>query len=144
MEINVKTFKELTKEELYEILRCRAEVFVVGQDCVYLDPDGVDFHALHVFIREDGRICSYIRVIEPGAKFDCASIGRVLTLEQYRRKGYARALMKRGIELAKEMSDRIEIEAQAYLIEFYKSLGFEQISDLFMLEGMLHAKMMLK
>ena len=39
MEISVKKFEELTKRELYEVLKARCRVFVVEQACPYLDPD---------------------------------------------------------------------------------------------------------
>lgn len=39
MELTVKHFRELTAEELYDIYRLRAAVFVVEQNCVYQDVD---------------------------------------------------------------------------------------------------------
>ena len=49
-----KTFSELSRDELYAILRVRAEVFVVGQRCFYLDPDGIDQRAVHVGLVDAG------------------------------------------------------------------------------------------
>ena len=40
MDIVVKSFDELTTVELYEILKARAAIFVVEQNCVYQDLDG--------------------------------------------------------------------------------------------------------
>ncbi|MDE6266832.1 MAG: GNAT family N-acetyltransferase [Muribaculaceae bacterium] len=141
MKITEKRFEELTTDELYEILRCRAEVFVMGQNCIYQDMDGIDKHSTHLYIEENGRIKSYLRIIDPGIKFPPASIGRVLTLKEYRGNGLARRLMSEAIRIAHRKAPVIEIEAQAYLLEFYRSLGFRQTSDVFMLENIPHVTM---
>lgn len=141
MEITVKNFIELTTEEIYEILRLRSEVFVVEQDSVYQDIDGRDNHSVHIFIKNDNGILSYLRVIKPGVMHAAASIGRVLTRKEARGHGLARALMLKGIDVAKSMGAGIEIEAQTYLKEFYESLGFMVCSDEFIYEGRPHISM---
>ena len=143
IKIRVKRFDELTTGELYEILRCRSEVFVVEQNCVYQDLDEEDSASTHLFIEEEGRIKAYLRVIDPGVKYVSASIGRVLTMKPYRGQGLARPLMIEAIRVAKSLSDTIEIEAQAYLRQFYKSLGFKESSAEFTLDGIPHISMML-
>ncbi|MDE6082089.1 MAG: GNAT family N-acetyltransferase [Muribaculaceae bacterium] len=144
MELNIKRFEELTTRELYEILRCRSVVFVLGQECVYQDVDELDFCSTHVYFSEGGRIMAYLRVIDPGVKFESASIGRVLTMDEFRGRGLARALMIEGIKIGKSRAKAIEIEAQAYLRDFYKSLGFREISEVFMLENIPHVSMVLE
>lgn len=141
MEIKVKEFNQLTPSEIYEILRCRAEVFALEQGIVYQDMDGLDQHSLHLFIIEDGKIKSYLRVIKPGGKFAHSSIGRVLTIKGERGKGLARHLMLKGIEIALSLSETLEIEAQSYLKDFYIDLGFLPISGEFILEGIPHISM---
>lgn len=143
IEIRVKRFDELTTGELYEILRCRSEVFVVEQNCVYQDVDEEDFASTHLFIEEEGRIKAYLRVIDPGIKYAAASIGRVLTMKPYRGQSLARPLMIEAIKVAKSLSDAIEIEAQVYLKNFYKSLGFRESSAEFMLDGVPYISMIL-
>jgi len=54
--ILVKSFQELSKLELYNILKLRAEVFIVEQNCVYQDIDDKDFKALHVFLKQSDQI----------------------------------------------------------------------------------------
>lgn len=144
MQMTIKRFEELTTTELYELLRSRAEVFVVEQDCVYQDLDGADRHATHLFFEDAGRICSYIRVIDPGVKYAAASIGRVITLPDYRRRGLSTQLIRKGIELALALSPVIEIEAQSYLREFYGSFGFRVVSEEFLLDGLPHFQMRLE
>ena len=128
METVVKRFDELTTAELYEILRVRAEVFVVEQNCAYQDLDGVDQDAYHVFLCEEGKIVAYLRVIDKGKRLDEVSIGRVISLR--RRQGLGGILMRAGIETAKEKFGAriIKIGAQVYAKPFYESVGFQQIS----------------
>ena len=144
MELQIKRFKELTTTELYEILRCRSEVFVVEQNCVYQDVDNVDYHSTHVFMKNDGKIIAYLRVVDPGVKFEGASIGHVLTMKEARGKGLARPMMKEAIKLAKKLSPVVDIMAESYLREFYKTLGFKETSEEFMLDGIPHQYMRLE
>ena len=75
IEIKVKTFQELTTQELYDLLQLRSEVFVVEQDCVYQDIDGKDQNALHVIGYKNENVVAYTRIFKPGYYFDEASIG---------------------------------------------------------------------
>lgn len=143
MDIKIKRFEDLTTSELYEILRCRAEVFVVEQNCDYQDLDMLDMASTHLYIEADGKIMAYLRVIDPGVKYSAASIGRVLTMKEFRGQGLTRLLMSEAIRIGKSLCDTIEIEAQAYLTEFYNSLGFRRTSDVFMLAGIPHVSMVL-
>lgn len=143
MDIKIKRFEDLTTSELYEILRCRAEVFVVEQNCDYQDLDMLDMASTHLYIEAEGKIMAYLRVIDPGVKYSAASIGRVLTMKEFRGQGLTRLLMSEAIRIGKSLCDTIEIEAQAYLTEFYNSLGFRRTSDVFMLDGIPHVNMML-
>ena len=141
MEIISKRFEELTVNELYMILQARSEVFVNEQEIIYQDMDGIDLCSTHLFITEKGKLCSYLRIIDEGVKYPEISIGRVLTLKPYRRRGLSRKLMEAAIEEVKERGLPIKIEAQAYLKEFYENLGFEAVSDEFILEGIPHVEM---
>ena len=106
MEIVIKAFQELSLEELYEILKLRSEVFVVEQNCVYQDVDDVDKEAYHVYLHENGKILSYLRVIDKGKRLEEVSLGRVISRtrrkgrkeDKNRRAGVCRAfLRKRGV-----------------------------------------------
>lgn len=141
MTIKVKPFESLTTRELYEIMRIRAEVFVMEQNCVYLDPDRADYRSMHLFVEEGNEVVAYIRVVEPGVKYDCTSIGRFVTKQNVRGKGYGHRLLIHAIELAKSMHPHIHIVAQAYLREYYENFGFRAISDEYMYEGLPHLDM---
>ena len=78
MEWKIKTFNELSNDELYEIIKIRSEVFVIEQQCIYEECDGKDKKAYHLFGEEDGEILVYLRILEKGVSFNEVSIGRVL------------------------------------------------------------------
>ncbi|MCH5225526.1 MAG: GNAT family N-acetyltransferase [Muribaculaceae bacterium] len=145
MEIVVKRFEDLTLEELYGFLHCRQEVFVVEQNIIYQDLDYIDQHSTHMFIRHEGKIAAYLRIIDPGVKYKESSIGRVLTMPEFRHKGLSRKLMIQAIEEVKAKDQMpIKIEAQEYLRNFYESLGFKTLSAPFILEGISHIEMLLE
>ena len=145
MEFVSKRFEELTLEELYGILHCRQEVFVVEQNIIYQDLDYIDQSSLHMFFKHEGEIVSYLRIIDAGVKYKETSIGRVLTIPAYRHRGLSRNLMELAIsEVIKGGNMPIKIEAQEYLVEFYETLGFQPISEPFILEGIPHVSMLLK
>lgn len=142
MQLYVKRFDELSLEELYEILQLRASVFVVEQNCPYLDPDGLDREALHLLLKDDNGIRAYLRVMDKGAESNHVSIGRVLAVD--RRKGLGTKILTEGINAAEEYfgADTIYLEAQSYAKELYAKLGFREISGEFMLDGIPHVKML--
>lgn len=129
METVVKKFEELNCFEIYEILKLRSEIFVLEQNCVYLDPDGVDLAAYHVYLREGGEVVAYLRVIDKGMRLDEVSIGRVVS--RYRRRGLGTKVMLEGIRVAKEKfgAEKIKIGAQAYAVPFYEQVGFKVLPN---------------
>ncbi|MBQ2957247.1 MAG: GNAT family N-acetyltransferase [Clostridia bacterium] len=143
MELVVKHFRELTSDELYEILRIRSEVFVVEQECVYQDIDGKDLDAFHVFLQDEEGIQAYLRVMNRGVSFDEVAIGRVVSMK--RRCGLGTEILRAGIETAIEVydADKITLEAQTYAREFYEKQGFVQTSDEFLEDGIPHIRMTL-
>lgn len=144
MEFVSKRFHELTLDELYQILHCRQEVFVVEQNIIYQDLDYLDQKSTHLFVKEKNKVVAYLRIIDPGVKYKETSIGRVLTMPDFRHKGLSRKLMQLAILEVKTKNEMpIKIEAQEYLVDFYKSLGFHEISAPFILEGISHVSMLL-
>jgi len=139
--LHKKLFSELTVDELYEILRIRAEVFVVEQDCVYQDLDGDDQASVHLWLTEGGRVVALCRVCPAGTHMEEVSIGRVITT--VRGKGYGKLMMLEGIKAAREHfgAARIDIEAQEYARGFYEQVGFRQSSEPFILDGIPHIRM---
>jgi len=143
MKFHVKKFEELSTLELYKILQLRNRVFVVEQNCVYLDTDDKDLVALHVFVKDGDKIIAYLRICKPGDYFDNACIGRVVTDPDYRRQKTGHRLMQKAIDIiTREMKhDTIEISAQKYLLHFYNQLGFRETGEEYLEDGLPHMKM---
>ena len=139
--LHKKTFRELTVDELYELLRVRSEVFVVEQDCVYQDMDGDDRLSIHLWLTDGDKIVALCRVCPAGTHMEEVSIGRVITTE--RGKGYGKQMMLEGIKVARDHfnAKRIDIEAQEYARGFYEQVGFRQSSEPFILDGIPHIRM---
>jgi ElaA protein len=64
----IKNFEDLSTKELYKILKVRQEVFIVEQTCYYLDADGYDDKALHIWAETNGEIAAYCRIFSQGIK----------------------------------------------------------------------------
>lgn len=139
--LHEKTFQELTVDELYELLRIRADVFVVEQDCVYQDLDGDDQQAIHLWLTVKDKIVAICRVCPAGTHMTEVSIGRVITTE--RGKGYGKQIMLAAIDTAIHFFNarQIDLEAQEYARGFYENVGFVQSSESFILDGIPHIKM---
>lgn len=146
MNWKIKRFDELTGEELYEILRARAEVFVVEQNCVYQDLDKKDETAYHLWAEEAGEVCAYLRILPEGVSYAETSVGRVLTAAEHRGKGLSRALMQNALEfIEKGLKKReVRISAQAYLEKFYESFGFRPVSGVYLEDGIEHIEMLFR
>ncbi len=131
MQTIVKKFDELTNKELYEILQMRSKIFVVEQNCPYLDADGVDLNSYHVMLRDGEELVAYLRVIDKGARLEEVSIGRVITLKTRRREGLGSIIMREGIRVAKEKfgAKKIKIGAQEYAVPFYEGVGFKVLPN---------------
>ena len=140
-----KSFEELSKTELYTILRLRSEVFVVEQDCNYQDVDGKDLKCHHLMAWDGDNLVAYTRIVPPGVSFAEASIGRVLTNSRYRGIGAGITLMEKSIEKAHETHGKkpIRIGAQLYLKKFYESFGFVKDSDEYLEDEIPHIEMVL-
>ena len=141
MQFVVKQFHELTVDELYEILRARAEIFIVEQNCVYQDLDEVDKQAYHVCLYDNGELVGYLRVIDKGKRLDEVSLGRVITVK--RKQGYGKAVMEKGFQVAKEKFNAklVKIGAQVQAQSFYEKVGFVPISDHYLEDGIPHIYM---
>jgi len=140
-----KPFDELDTKELYRILQVRSAVFVVEQNCPYLDPDDKDLDAYHLCGWEHDIPVAYARILSPGLAFEEASIGRVLTNPALRKRGTGRKLMEIAIEKTFDQYtvNRIRIGAQLYLEQFYNSLGFKQASGQYLEDDIPHIEMLL-
>ena len=139
-----KPFNELSVSELYNILKLRSEIFVVEQNCVYLDTDDKDQASFHLCGWLNNNLVAYSRILPPGIAFKEASIGRVSTAPSYRKNGAGRRLMEKAIDITLNQFQGagIQIGAQLYLNKFYSSLGFYQIGEGYIEDGIPHIHML--
>lgn len=132
-------WKDLSKEELYSVLRLRAEVFIVEQECPYLDIDGKDQEAIHILAYNEEELVGYSRIFLNKTP---SVIGRVVVKANRRGKSLGRLLMEKSI---REVPDEntIFISAQERLKNFYESLGFTQSNQGYLEDGIPHIPMIL-
>lgn len=139
-QLRTARFDELDASTLYELLRLRAEVFVVEQDCAFLDLDGCDREptTIHVWIEGDGRVLGYARVV-PGCS--ATEIGRLVTRLDRRGTGIGACVLREAMNL---VDGPLQVKAQARLVEWYESFGFEGVGQPFMEDGIPHVPMRLE
>lgn len=140
----VKTFEQLSVVELYTIMQLRQEVFVVEQNCPYLDADGYDERALHLWAEDKGKAVAYVRIFDRNIKYSEPSIGRVVTHPDFRGSKLGRTLMNLAIELVETRfrTPEIRISAQDYLLNFYGSLGFMDTGKKYLEDDIPHTEML--
>ncbi len=138
-----KTFSELSTAELYQLLKLRAEVFVVEQNCAYLDMDDKDFDSFHVLGYDTDVLAAYCRLVPAGVSYKEPSIGRVVTSPLFRNLGYGKQLMNYSIPSIKNKfnTKNIVISAQQYLEVFYTELGFAAEGTMYLEDEIPHIKM---
>jgi ElaA protein len=137
------SFVELDVGQLYAILRLRQEVFVLEQDCVYLDLDDRDQQAIHILCTEADRLLAYQRCIAPGRDSPESQLGRIVVRREARGRDLGRELVQRGIEHNRSRWPEcdIRISAQAHLQDFYSSLGFNAEGREYLEDGIPHRRM---
>ena len=145
MEWIIKSFYELTNDELYDILRLRFEVYVIEQNCLDIDPDGKDKPSMHLIMKDNGRVVGCSRILPPNVSYEEPSIGRIVLDKAYRGNGLGRELVQRSIDYIKNVMkiSEIRISGQAYLLDFYKSFGFLVTKGPYLEDKIPHYQMLL-
>jgi ElaA protein len=140
-----KAFNELTVTELYDLLRLRSEVFVVEQNCVFLDMDGKDQKCHHILMYNDSQLIAYARVLPAGVSYQEASIGRIITSAAARGTGAGKILTQYAIDESRRLygNGPIRIGAQLYALKFYEQLGFKADGEIYDEDGIDHIEMIL-
>ena len=153
----------LSTNQWHHIVSLRQAVFVVEQNCPYLDADDLDLHAWHLIGWMAGDYAkgensaepivepivepiavAYLRVVDPGCKYTEPSIGRVLTRISYRRFGFGKAVMAQAMAQISEQFPQqpIRISAQEHLKAFYNEFGFIQMGEEYDEDGIPHIEML--
>ncbi len=136
---------ELGVDELHDALALRARVFVVEQNCPYLDVDGLDRASRHLLGRDDaGTLVAYLRAVEPGRKYAEPAIGRVVTAPDARGAGLGHALIAEGLARCAEVwpGRAIRISAQAHLQRYYARHGFQTVGEPYLEDDIPHVEML--
>lgn len=140
-----KAFTELNIHELYVMMILRQEVFIVEQDCPYMDSDGKDQKSHHLLgYNLDGNLVAYLRLVQPGISYKEISFGRIVTSKNIRGKGVGKQLMEEGIRQSELLYGRVanRISAQSYLIPFYKKFGFNSVGKEYLEDNIPHTEML--
>tara|TARA_B100001029_G_scaffold179582_1_gene189712 strand:+ start:15551 stop:16852 length:1302 start_codon:yes stop_codon:yes gene_type:complete len=145
MKLKWRSYSALTKGELYQLLNLRQQVFVVEQDCPFVDADFRDQDCDHLLAYEDSKLVGYLRVGKPGKRYNGPEIGRVVTRESIRRQGLGKILTEEAINFCarKYPNQEISISAQHRLLDFYKSFGFISQGEIYLEDDIDHIKMTL-
>lgn len=140
-----KKFSGLTPQELYAILRLRSEVFVVEQNCIFLDMDNKDFYCEHLMGWDEEKLLGYSRIVPAGISYVESSIGRIVSSPAARGRGIGRELLIQSIATLYTLHGKgdIRIGAQYYLKNFYSSFGFVQKGETYLEDGIKHIEMLL-
>ncbi len=139
-----KPFSELAINELYAIMRIRQEVFIVEQNCPYLDADGKDQKSHHLMGYANDELVAYSRLVKPGVSYKEVSIGRVVSSTKHRGLAYGKQLMNESIARITQLygPEPIRIGAQQYLQKFYEGFGFIRQGEPYMEDGIPHIIML--
>tara|TARA_B100000579_G_scaffold57283_1_gene40886 strand:- start:170 stop:628 length:459 start_codon:yes stop_codon:yes gene_type:complete len=140
-----KIFEELSKDELYAVLNLRQKVFIVEQNCPYIDLDYADQRAYHLLVYFENELIGYLRAFSPGIKYDESSLGRITTVMGYRNKGIGKKITNEGVSflLNKYPDNNIVISAQHRLIKFYQELDFKERGEVYLEDDIDHIEMCL-
>ena len=137
-DVRTATFAELHPSTAYRLWALRSEVFVVEQDCPYLDLDGRDLEpsARHLWVEQHGEPVATLRLLDDG---DALRIGRVATAAPARGRGLAARLVRAAVTHA---GDRpVVLDAQSHLVDWYAAFGFVPSGRGFVEDGIPHTPM---
>ena len=139
----VTAFKSLKVEKLYDIISLRQEIFIVEQDCPYIDADGIDTKCIHISGYHKKNLIAYSRIMPKGINYKEASIGRIITKKEYRGFGIGNKLVSISIdEIYKNYGNQpIRLSGQIYARDFYEKLGFVGEGKEYLEDGIPHISM---
>lgn len=143
MEWKIKDFKHLSVEELYNILELRNKVFIVEEEYLYQDLDEKDINAFHLYCINENKIIVVLRILKKETSYSGIYIGRVAVDEEYRRLGLGKKAVEKAIKFIqyKYGKELVKVSVQVHVREFYKALGFKEVSDTYLEEDIPHIKM---
>jgi ElaA protein len=141
---SIKSFDELNKNELNDLLKLRSKVFIVEQNCVYQDIDDKDIKGTHFFAYDSSNLIAYLRAMGLGIFYvNHLSIGRVVVKQTHRNKKLGKETLVKAIDFCRKKfpNTPIKISSQTHLKAFYNQLGFEFKGEVRLEAGIPHCAM---
>ncbi|MEZ4923366.1 MAG: GNAT family N-acetyltransferase [Crocinitomicaceae bacterium] len=144
MKIQIRHYSEVTKDELYDLLSLRVEVFVIEQNCPYQDLDGLDKDAFHLIVVDEGKIIGTLRILKSGIVYPEVAIGRVVSHPGHRDKQLGYLMMQKAMQFIEEElnEESIRLSAQTHLCQFYEKCGFSSTGKEYLEDGIPHTEML--
>ena len=132
-----KTWDDLSKEELYSLLRLRHQIFIIEQQCLYQHLDNFDQLAVHLIGCQGDTVVAHGRAFPPGTKSEFCSLSGICVAEQARGQGLGGELLKERIKYLETHFPGVKIvtSVQEYRVPVYQKLGFQTDSERYVIEG---------
>ena len=142
----LKAFDELTALDSMLIYQLRQQVFMLEQECLYPDIDGVDPSCSHLIGMQENELISYLRIVPPGHHFKEPALGRIIVTPENRGGNLGPELIRMGIQLCRKNfpNKAISIEAQFPLQTYYEQFGFVALGPVYQVDNIPHIHMKLK
>jgi ElaA protein len=142
--IVVKSWAELTTDELYSILKLRTDVFFVEQriDEEELDNRDQEPTTEHFWIADDTGTAAYLRVIVdeiPQHRDAHRLFGRVVVRSDRRGEGLAQVLIQEV--LRRYGNEPLLLHSQEYIAPLYAKFGFVPFGESYVEAGLPHVMM---
>ena len=138
----LKSFADLSPSLLYQILKLRQDIFIIEQKCIYDDIDNIDPFCAHLCLMENEVLIGYARIVPPGKKFTPPSIGRIIVSPEKRGNKYGRMIIRESLKIVSSQgAEKVIIEAQNHLKNFYESEGFIKEGPVYDVDGIAHIQM---
>lgn len=148
---------QLDADTLYAFLKLRSDIFVVEQNCVFPEMDGIDAQCTHLCGRDSaGHLLAYLRLVPPGVvraahviegeradMRDGPALGRLVVEASARKRGLARTAIEQGLRVCafRYAGLAVYLSAQQHLEHFYATLGFVRLSQPYLEDGIWHVDM---
>lgn len=144
MEIAIKHYQELTKDEFHDLIQLRIGVFVIEQNCPYQEVDGLDKDAYHLIVTDKDKMVGTLRMLKPGVVYPELAIGRVMSHEDYRDRKMGHLMMEKAMVFIKEelKLSTVRLSAQSHLTSFYEKYGFNSTGKEYLEDGIPHTEML--
>jgi ElaA protein len=140
-----KKFSDFTPQHLYAVLKLRQDVFIIEQNCIYPDIDGLDEMSSHLLGFYEDQLIAYSRIVPAGYKFDEISVGRIVVNSRFRSHGYGKKLIEESLDIVRKLGEeKVRIEAQAHLQNYYENLGFRKTGTPYDVDGIPHIQMLIE